>query len=308
MCSTQGTETIRLDKTTRRGAAIWAASLVVPTAARKAGVYVESFLTQRVGTNSLRPVTVRQVLNASQPHSDAPFTFDNAELSQGTLVAWIQNISRNATNVSYTLDDGTGQLDVRQWIDNSMDEGAKVDEFHTNEYVRVLGEVKSFNNKRSVTAASIARLEDHNEYLFHQLDVIYTHLQLSKSSGAVRVLTDAQSTKASGLNQDASAYDDASVAIDASSADLSHLTPLQRRIYGAITAEAPDYPEGVDVQQIVARCKNADPAQIQCVTCLLTQGRHRRTGQRRVHLSGQRRDTLPHDRGITARLGITRVL
>ncbi|KAI3627809.1 RFA2 [Malassezia furfur] len=210
---------------------------------------------RRVGTNSLRPVTVRQVLNASQPHSDAPFTFDNAELSQVTLVAWIQNISRNATNVSYTLDDGTGQLDVRQWIDNSMDEGAKVDEFHTNEYVRVLGEVKSFNNKRSVTAASIARLEDHNEYLFHQLDVIYTHLQLSKSSGA--------STKASGLNQDASAYDDASVAIDASSADLSHLTPLQRRIYGAITAEASDYPEGVDVQQIVARCKNADPAQIQ---------------------------------------------
>ncbi|WFC93816.1 Replication factor A protein 2 [Malassezia brasiliensis] len=210
---------------------------------------------RRVGTNSLRPVTVRQVLNASQPHSDAPFTFDNAELSQVTLVAWIQNISRNATNVSYTLDDGTGQLDVRQWIDNSMDEGAKVDEFHTNEYVRVLGEVKSFNNKRSVTAASIARLEDHNEYLFHQLDVIYTHLQLAKGSGA--------STKALGHNQDASAYDDTSVAIDASSADLSHLTPLQRRIYSAITAEAPDYPEGVDVQQIVARCKNADPAQIQ---------------------------------------------
>jgi len=47
---------------------------------------------------------------------------------QVTLVAWIQNMSRNATNVSYTLDDGTGQLDVRQWIDNSTDDGAKVDE------------------------------------------------------------------------------------------------------------------------------------------------------------------------------------
>lgn len=139
-------------------------------------------LTQRVGTNSLRPVTIRQVLNASQPHSDAPFTFDNAELSQVTLVAWVQNISRNATNVSYTLDDGTGQLDVRQWIDNSADEGAAVDEFKTNEFVRILGEIKSFNNKRSVTAASISRLEDSNEYLFHQLDVIYTHLQLSKGA------------------------------------------------------------------------------------------------------------------------------
>ena len=39
-------------------------------------------LCQRSGTNSLRPVTVRQVLNAVQPHSDAPFTFDGTELSQ----------------------------------------------------------------------------------------------------------------------------------------------------------------------------------------------------------------------------------
>lgn len=37
---------------------------------------------QRVGTNSLRPVTIRQTLNASQPHSDAQFTSDGAELSQ----------------------------------------------------------------------------------------------------------------------------------------------------------------------------------------------------------------------------------
>ncbi|WFD42454.1 Replication factor A protein 2 [Malassezia psittaci] len=213
-------------------------------------------LMQRVGTNSLRPVTVRQVLNASQPHSDAPFTFDGTELSQVTLVAWIQNISRNATNVSYTLDDGTGQLDVRQWIDNSTDEGAKVDEFQTNQFVRVLGEVKSFNNKRSVTAASMARLEDHNEYLFHQLDVIHTHLQLAKGSN--------QSMKSSNATHDASMYDDsASGGVDASSADISHLAPLQRRIYAAISAEAPDYPEGVDVQQIVTRCKNVDLNEIQ---------------------------------------------
>lgn len=236
-------------------------------AARMGHAYVSDSLTQRVGTNSLRPVTIRQVLNASQPHSDAPFTFDQAELSQVTLVAWIQNISRNATNVSYTLDDGTGQLDVRQWIDNSSDEGAKVDELHTNEFVRVLGEIKSFNNKRSVTAASIARLDDGNEYLFHQLDVIYTHLQLTKDS-SVRLFFTAHTkpAKAFSVGHEASVYDDSAAAADTSSTDLSRLTPLQRRIYGAIAAEAPDWPEGVDIQQVIARCKNADPAQIQCVT------------------------------------------
>ncbi|PKI84871.1 Rfa2p [Malassezia vespertilionis] len=150
-----------------------------------------------------------------RPHSDAPFTFDNAELSQVTLVAWIQNM--------------------------------------TNQFVRVLGEIKSFNNKRSVTAASIARLEDDNEYLFHQLDVIYTHLQLTKG---------AKQTKHTG--PEASAYDDAGTgAVDVSSTDLSHLAPLQRKIYQAIAAEAPDWPEGVDVQQIMQRCKATDPAQVQ---------------------------------------------
>lgn len=74
-------------------------------------------------------MTVRQVLNATQPHADAPFTFDGAEMSQVTLVAWIRSLSRNATNVQYTLDDGTGQLDVRQWIDNSLDEGAQAEAF-----------------------------------------------------------------------------------------------------------------------------------------------------------------------------------
>lgn len=56
----------------------------------------------------------------------------------------------------------------------------------TNQFVRVLGEIKSFNNKRSVTAAAIRPLTDHNEYLFHQLEVIYVHLQLSKGSGVRR--------------------------------------------------------------------------------------------------------------------------
>lgn len=48
--------------------------------------------------------------------------------------------------------------------------------------MRVLGEIKSFNNKRSVTAASIKGLTDHNEYIFHQLETIQVHLSLTGNS------------------------------------------------------------------------------------------------------------------------------
>ena len=114
---------------------------------------------------------MRQVLNATQPDSDSPFEFDGAELSQVTLVAWIRQTNRNATNIQYTLDDGTGQLDVRQWIDNALDEGAKADEFAPNQFVRVLGEIKSFNNKRNITAATVNKLEDHYEYLLSLIHI-----------------------------------------------------------------------------------------------------------------------------------------
>ncbi|WFD27506.1 Replication factor A protein 2 [Malassezia nana] len=211
---------------------------------------------RRMGTQSLRPVTVRQVLHASQPHSDAPFTFDGAELSQVSLVAWVRSATKNATNIQYTVDDGTGQIDVRKWIDNSMDEGATVDDIESNQYVRIMGEIKSFNNKRSITAASIHLLQDHNEYLFHQLDVIYTHLALTKASGST--------TAPSHTGADVSAYDDAVLhKTDSMAADLSQLTALQRRIYQTIAAEAPECPEGVDLQIVKERCRNVDAAEIQ---------------------------------------------
>lgn len=210
------------------------------------------------GANSLRPVTLRQILNASQPHSDAPFTFGDTEMLRVTFVAWIRSIARNATNVSYTLDDGTGQLDVRQWIDNSGDHDPSAEELHENQFVRVLGEIKSFNSKRSVTAASVKAITDHNEYIYHQLEAIYAHLALSQSAAAPHAAGAAGAAGATG----ASAYDDAAAPLD-SSADISRLAPLQRRIYQAINAEAPDWPEGVDVDHIIQRCKGASLAEVE---------------------------------------------
>lgn len=80
---------------------------------------------QRAGNNTLRPVTIRQILNAEQPHPDAEFVLDNAELGQLTFVAVVRNISRNATNVAYSVEDGTGQIEVRQWLDSSGDDSGK---------------------------------------------------------------------------------------------------------------------------------------------------------------------------------------
>lgn len=83
---------------------------------------------QRAGNNTLRPVTIRQIINADQPHPDADFALDGAELGQLTFVAVVRNISRNATNVAYSVEDGTGQIEVRQWLDSSGDDTQKASE------------------------------------------------------------------------------------------------------------------------------------------------------------------------------------
>lgn len=104
--------------------------------------------------NTLRPVTIRQIISATQAHPDAEFKVDDQELGQVSLLssslriaqhmesteanghhhhsipqltfcAVIRNISRNATNISYTMEDGTGEIEVRQWLDSTSDDSGK---------------------------------------------------------------------------------------------------------------------------------------------------------------------------------------
>lgn len=65
-------------------------------------------------------------------------------------------------------------------------------------------------------------------------------------------------------------YDDTSAhMVDSAAADLSQLKPLQRRIYQAIAADQPDWPDGVDVEQVKQRCRNIDPDEFKCVVRVL---------------------------------------
>ena len=75
-------------------------------------------------------------------------------------------------------------------------------------------------------------------------------------------------------------YDDTSAhMVDSAAADLSQLKPLQRRIYQAIAADQPDWPDGVDVEQVKQRCRNIDPDEFKCVVRVLFTDRQGRIGR-----------------------------
>ncbi|KAK5162653.1 hypothetical protein LTR04_003152 [Oleoguttula sp. CCFEE 6159] len=140
---------------------------------------------QQYGKDTLRPVTIKQILDAQQPHPDAEFKVDGSEITQVTFVGQIRNISTQTTNITYKLDDGTGTVEVKQWIDSDAtsamdttdDSKPKLAE---NAYARVLGRLKAFNNKRHVGAHVIKPINDYNEIQCHLLGATVVHLHFTR--------------------------------------------------------------------------------------------------------------------------------
>ncbi|KAM0753739.1 replication protein A, subunit RPA32 [Meredithblackwellia eburnea MCA 4105] len=134
---------------------------------------------KRSTTSSLRPVTIKQLVEADRPHPDSEFTIDGVECKDVTFVACIRHIdTKSPTNVSLQVEDGTGQINVRKWIESGS-EDAK-DEFEENQYVRILGSIKTFNDKKHISANHIHVVEDKDEIQFHIIEVVHTHLALTK--------------------------------------------------------------------------------------------------------------------------------
>ncbi|KAI0132488.1 hypothetical protein BJ170DRAFT_250119 [Xylariales sp. AK1849] len=128
---------------------------------------------------SLRPVTIKQVIDAEQAFPDAPFRIDGIEVSQVTFVGMVRNISPQTTNITFSLDDGTGIIEVKQWLDADKQDESKPS-FGRDQYVRVWGRLKSFNSKRHVGAHVIKPVTDFNEVNYHLLEATYVHLFLTK--------------------------------------------------------------------------------------------------------------------------------
>ena len=121
-------------------------------------------------------MTIRQLLDAEQPHPDADFTIDNAEISQISFIAKVLNITKGATNISYTVEDGTGSIDVRSWIESQDDDTGVGEGISQDVLIRVMGTIKLFSGKRFINALHVHPVQDMNEQQFHILEVIHVHL------------------------------------------------------------------------------------------------------------------------------------
>lgn len=128
---------------------------------------------------TLIPVTARMVL-ASQPSSNTEGNLqlqDGRELHMVKLIGAIRSYEDFSTNVLYSIEDGTGLIDVKQWLDeNECSVATEIRQATLKDhiYVRVIGQVKDYDGNKQIIASSVRALTSSNELTHHMLEVVYS--------------------------------------------------------------------------------------------------------------------------------------
>lgn len=132
----------------------------------------------RTRAQQIVPCTVSQLMSAVQ--AEDVFKVGEVEIAQVTIVGVIRGTDKSTINIQYKVDDMTAApMDVKQWIDTE-DMGVDNSVIPPGTYVKVSGNLRSFQNNRSLVAFSVRPLEDMNEVTSHMLEVVHAHMLQSK--------------------------------------------------------------------------------------------------------------------------------
>lgn len=166
-----------------------------------------------------------------------------------TFVGQIRNISKQTTNITYRLDDGTGTFEVKVWIDsdaaNQDDDVSAQKGLVENAYCRAFGKLKTFG-KRHVVAHVVRPVVDMNEVNYHLLEATYVHLYFQRGPlGEQKAVDNAANSNQGGSYGGAQAGQGGlKLPPGASSA--------ARKVYECI-AQTPQTNEGLHMQEIAMR-------------------------------------------------------
>ncbi|KAF9110685.1 replication factor A protein 2 [Mortierella sp. AM989] len=137
---------------------------------------------KKIANHTLRPVTIKQLLNVTQTQADGDFRIDGHDVGQVTFIATVRTISKQSTQHTYTVEDGTGTIDAKRFPTEDEDP-IDLSSIAIGSTVRIVGLLKQFNQKFSVNIHAIRPILDMNELTYHNLEVIYVHVSLTRSKG-----------------------------------------------------------------------------------------------------------------------------
>ncbi|KAI5288944.1 replication factor A protein 2 [Ascosphaera aggregata] len=236
--------------------------------ARRANRFKSSVHTKksRFTKESLRPVTLKQVVDATQAHPDADFRVDEQDVSHISFVGQVRNISNLTTFNTYKIDDGTEVTEVRLWLNSEnvdvadvFDEDEKKENkqpysnIELNGYVKGFGKINSFGNRHNITATSLRPVKDMNEYHLHFLEATAVHLYLTRglppSKQQLQQQKQQQQEGMFGAQNGASNYGNGVGTGAGGTRSLPPMSASARRVFNLLS-NSPETNEGIHIQSM----------------------------------------------------------
>ena len=255
---------------------------------------------QRAPT-TFRPLTIKQILDAPMTDSDASIIIDGQLVTEATLVICVKSVKPiQSSAVVYTIEDGTGSMDAKQWnnnnntanqsnaMNNPMMQGMEVPStYDYGTWLRIYATIRLFNKEKSLNIVSARMVTDFNEVTYHNLAVIHTHLMLTRGPISSSSSNNNNTNNASAVNPYAmpssnsasrsigmgnpNDYNSSSNNMLAASmnpiqdAGLAHIvasfSPVQRDVFAIYRANQSQY--GADVNDVVKALRGRyDPKEI----------------------------------------------
>jgi replication factor A2 len=129
---------------------------------------------------SIIPTTVKMLNQAEMAAGAELYQIDECDLHTAKIVGTVQSLTKSSTNITFMVDDGTGTIECKLWIQSDSPLPVKVEKITELSLVRVHGKLKEFGGAKSLLVFDISPIVDWNEMTHHNLNVILTHLQHTK--------------------------------------------------------------------------------------------------------------------------------
>lgn len=142
------------------------------------------------GEQTIFPVTIKQINDALS--TDDTLKIDGRDVSQVIIVGTVLSMDSQALANNYSVEDGTGSIDVRWWTDAEGGDvhAEKRSQISEMSYVRVVGKIRNFQNTKQIVAFDVRPVKDFNEVTYHLLSSVQVHLQHTSQSEADTTTTE----------------------------------------------------------------------------------------------------------------------
>jgi len=222
---------------------------------------------------TLIPVTILMAMKSQTDISGGDGTLvleDGRALHMVKIIGAVRSVDSQSTNVHYTIEDGTGSIEVKQWTDdNEPAELAEMKKETTQEniYVKVIGAIKEYEGEKQVVATSVRRLLSGNELTHHLLEVMYSAEKFKRADSIVPPVMHMQNTTMGFNNSGPAATISAGGGFgggDSGGTNKDRVLELMQRLNS-------DTEEGTSVQQCISELPDMPEADIRQALNLLSE-------------------------------------